>query len=270
MENKIKVLFIGDIVGRTGRRILAKNWALLRHRYSPNFIFCNGENAAGGLGINSKTADELLGLGIDGITLGNHTWGQREWLKQAFRYRRVCRPANAPKDWPGFDHIFIEKDNIGIIVINLMGQAFIQPVLDNPFQMIEPRINELKEKYQTKNVLIDFYAETTAEKIMMGFFLEDKVTAVLGTHTHVQTADERILGNGTAFISDIGMVGPRDGVLGMDKKTALRRAYNQLPASYNLEKSDMAILNAVLLSIDGRAGQCINIERVYLTDTIYD
>jgi len=264
----MKVLFIGDIVGRSGRKILAKKWDLLKNKFNFDIVICNGENSAGGLGINAKTAEELLELGVDGITLGNHTWGQREWLSQAFHYEQICRPINSPEEWPGYDHLFIEKDQFKIIVINLLGQAFMQPVLLNPFQMIENKITYLKEKYQTKNIIIDFHAESTAEKMMMGYFLQDKVSAILGTHTHVQTADEKILGNGTGYISDVGMTGPSNGVIGMDKKIALRRVLDQLPSTYRLEKSDQVMLNAVLLTLDARAGQCIKIERIFLEEKL--
>ncbi len=267
--DSVNILFIGDIVGYPGRQIIKNKIEHLKKLYQPDFILCNCENAAGGLGINADTADEILGMGIDAMSLGNHTWGQREWLKQAYRYSNICRPVNAPQNWPGFEYVFCQKDEKSILLINVMGQAFIQPVLDNPFQMIENKINELKEKFKTKNVIVDFHAETTAEKITLAFLLEDKVTAVLGTHTHVQTADERILGHGTGFITDVGMTGPANGVLGMSKKISIKRAKEQLPAKYALEVDPRTMLNAVSLKIDHHSGQTLKIERINLIDDIY-
>ena len=253
--SSINVLFIGDVVGRSGRKILKAKLPLLKQQYMLDFVFCNGENSAGGLGITANIAGELLNYGIDGITLGNHIWSQKNWLQEADHFKQVCRPLNAPNDWPGFDHVYLKKDNNDVLLISLIGQAFIKPVLANPFHIIDQMLSKFKEKYRTKNIIIDFHAESTAEKITMGYFLENKVLAVLGTHTHVQTADEKILGNGTAFITDVGMTGPAKGVLGMSKKVAVERAINLLPARYNIEKDSFAMLNAVLLTVDPNAGQ---------------
>lgn len=266
----MNIIFVGDIVGRAGRRILRNNLALLKQKYSPKFILCNAENSAGGLGITGAIAEELLKTGIDGMTLGNHIWGQRAWLKQAYHFPQICRPLNAPSTWPGFDHVYLKKNTCDILIISILGQAFMQPSLSNPFSIIEKKLAFFKEKYNTKNIIIDFHAEATAEKIAMGYFLEDKVTAVLGTHTHVQTADNRILGFGTGFITDIGMTGPANGVLGMSKKAALRRSLDQLPASYSLEKDPVSMLNAVVLDIDPRAGQTKKIERIQITDHVFN
>lgn len=265
----MKVLFIGDIVGSPGRQMVKNSLAKLRQSYSIDFVFCNGENSAGGLGITATICQEILSWGIDGVSLGNHIWGRREWLKQAYQFKQVCRPLNAPPSWPGYDHVLCQKDGVTVILVSLMGRAFIQPVLENPFLVIEDKLTYLKERYQTKNIVMDFHAETTAEKISMAYFVEDKVTAVLGTHTHVQTADEKILGNGTAFITDVGMTGPAKGVLGMSRKVALNRAVNQLPAAYQLEDDPSTQLNAVLLEIDPRSGQARDIKRINLIDDIY-
>ncbi len=265
----MNILFIGDIVGYAGRQIIKKKLPELLKVYQPDFVLCNAENAAGGLGINAGTADEILELGIDAMSLGNHIWSRREWQKQAYRYTQICRPINAPKSWPGFDHVFCNKDGRSLLLINVLGQAFMQPLLDNPFLMLDEKVKELKDKYGTKNVIIDMHAETTAEKIMLTYFLEDQVTAVLGTHTHVQTADEKIIGNGTGFITDVGMTGPANGVLGMSKKTALCRAVQQLPAQYALETDPQTVLNAVLLNIDHHSGQTLQIERLCLKDEIF-
>lgn len=265
----MKVLFIGDIVGRPGRQMLKHSLAKLKEIYSFDFIFCNGENAAGGLGITADTCQEILDYGIDGISLGNHIWGRREWLKQAYQFKQVCRPLNAPKSWPGFDHVLCRKDGQSVLLISLMGQAFIQPVIENPFLLIEEKLDYFKEHYQTKNIIIDFHAETTAEKISLAYLVEDRVTAVLGTHTHVQTADEKILGNGTAFITDVGMTGPAKGVLGMSRKVAIDRALNRLPAPYQVENDPARQFNAVLLDVDSLSGQARSIERIYLQDDVY-
>ncbi|HHU53287.1 MAG TPA: YmdB family metallophosphoesterase [Clostridiaceae bacterium] len=266
----LNILFIGDIVGRSGRKILKQKLPLLKQQYLVDFVFCNGENSAGGLGITASTAGELLSSGVDGITLGNHIWSQKIWLQQASHFRQVCRPLNAPDAWPGFDHVYIKKENHDVLLLSLLGQAFIKPVLKNPFNVIEEMLPKFKEKYRTKNIIIDFHAESTAEKITMGYFLENRVLAVLGTHTHVQTADEKILGNGTAFITDVGMTGPVNGVLGMSKIIAVERAVNLLPAMYNIEKDSYAMINAVLMTIDPIAGQTKKIERIQIFDHVFE
>ncbi|MGB4610393.1 MAG: TIGR00282 family metallophosphoesterase [Saccharofermentanales bacterium] len=267
--NNINILYIGDIVGRPGRKILKEKLPILKKQYLLDFVFCNGENAAGGLGITAAIAGELLNSGVDGITLGNHIWSQKLWLQQAVHIKQVCRPLNAPNTWPGFDHVYLKKDNCDVLLISLMGQAFIKPVLANPFQVIDQMLPIFREKYHTKNIIIDFHAESTAEKITMGYFLENRVLAVLGTHTHVQTADEKILGNGTAFITDIGMTGPVNGVLGMSRKIAVERAVNLLPAMYNIEEDSFVTLNAILMAVDPIAGQTKKIERIQIFDHVY-
>ncbi|NLJ69885.1 MAG: TIGR00282 family metallophosphoesterase [Clostridiaceae bacterium] len=266
----INILFIGDVVGRSGRKILKDKLPSLKQQYMLDFVFCNGENSAGGLGITAAIAGELLNYGIDGITLGNHIWSQKIWLQQAAHFKQICRPLNAPADWPGFDHVYLEKDDCDILLISLMGQAFMNPILNNPFQVIDQMLPKFKDKYHTKNIIIDYHAESTAEKITMGYFLEDRVLAVLGTHTHVQTADEKILGNGTAFITDVGMTGPTNGVLGMSKQVAVERAMNLLPAMYNIEKDSFTMLNAVLMTIDPIAGQAKKIERIQIFDHVFE
>jgi|BioPla2DNA2_1021312.scaffolds.fasta_scaffold00096_21 metallophosphoesterase (TIGR00282 family) len=269
MTNRIKIIFIGDVVGRSGRHIVKEKLPELKQRYGLDFVFCNAENSAGGIGITAITAKELLESGVDGITLGNHIWGQRIWLQQARQFKQVCKPLNAPAAWPGYDHVHIQQNDFSLVLISLMGQAFIQPALANPFRTIREQLPLLKDKYQTDNVIVDFHAESTAEKITMGYLLEDKVSAVLGTHTHVQTADEKILGNGTAFICDVGMTGPMNGVLGMSRDTAVERALNLMPASYRLEKDSLTGLNAVVLSLDPQTGKTINIERIQIVDNVF-
>ncbi|NLP44927.1 MAG: TIGR00282 family metallophosphoesterase, partial [Peptococcaceae bacterium] len=200
------ILFIGDVVGKPGREAIKSFLPGLKQEYSLDLVIANGENAAGGRGITKEVANELFDYGIDFLTMGNHVWDNKDILKFINDERRLIRPANYPKGVPGKGHATIIRNGIKVGIINLSGRAFLAP-LENPFTMVMKLINELA--LEIPIIIVDFHAEATSEKVAMGWMLDGKVSAVVGTHTHIQTADARILEKGTAYITDVGMTGPR-------------------------------------------------------------
>jgi 2',3'-cyclic-nucleotide 2'-phosphodiesterase len=247
----VRLLFVGDIVGGSGRRTLLSLLPELREEHVPDFVVINGENAAGGLGITPKLADELLDAGVDAITLGNHAYRHREVYDYLDREPRIVRPANYPKGNPGRGHTVVESDGARLGVVNLSGTVFLEAAR-SPFSESDAILAELRGK--ADHVLVDFHAEATSEKIAMGWHLDGRVTACVGTHTHVPTADARVLPGGTAYISDVGMTGPRGGVIGVRREQALERFRTMLPQKFDTSDED-PWLNAVLVTArdDGRA-----------------
>lgn len=244
----MKIIFFGDIVGQPGRQAIKKIIPKWRKKHQPDLIMANGENAAHGRGITEKCLEELLDAGLDLITLGDHTWDQSGTADLLNNEKfPIIRPANFPPGLAGQGHRLINLRTKKILVINLIGQAFMSEQYDSPFW----RVNQILEEESAEITLIDFHAETTAEKICLGWHLDGRVTAVLGTHTHVPTADARLLPQGTAFISDIGMVGVKDSSLGMDKDIALKRALTQMNQRLEIAQGP-TVVNAVLLEIDGQ------------------
>ena len=256
----MKILFIGDIVGASGRRILKDHLAVIKERFEIDICIANGENAAAGLGLSTQLAEEIASYGLDAITMGNHTWSKRDLIKTIDDLSYVARPANGPASWPGRDHVVIRHHQGNVIVVNLLGRVYMDAHND-PFQMIKPLIDQLKKKYQTKIVIVDFHAEATSEKIAMGWYLDGETTLVAGTHTHVQTADERLLEAGTAYITDVGMTGPVDGIIGMDRESSLRRFVERLPAPYEAARGRSA-LHGVVVDVDRASGQARSIRRI--------
>lgn len=256
---------IGDIVGREGREAVIE-WlpAFLRDE-DIDFCIANAENAAGGLGINGKIATDLLAAGIDVLTLGNHAWEQKSWPLEADLFPEVIRPWNGSPLWPGQGYFCAQHKAGKILVINLLGQIFMQGA-DNPFYFLHRYFEPLMQKIRPKIVIIDFHAEATAEKIALAWQLADKVTAVCGTHTHVQTADERIIGSGTAFITDLGMTGSMDGVIGMDKERSIQRFTTFMPTPYQLQRGNVHIQGAVI-RVDASSGQARSINRLDINYT---
>lgn len=256
----MKLLMIGDVVGSLGCEALKRNLSSIRRTYSPDFIVVNGENAApNGRGITPSIVKEWLGLGVNCITLGNHAWGQNDLLDLVDTDARIIRPANFPDQTPGQGYSVFSTAYGKCTVINLLGKTFMTPLLHCPFETMDRLLEEIDSSY----ILVDFHAETTSEKQAMAWYLDGRVSAVIGTHTHVQTADERILPRGTGYLSDVGMVGPRDGILGMDRDLVIRRFRTQLPVRFEVAKGDWQ-LNAVLLSLDKESKKTREIKRIQM------
>ncbi len=251
----MKLLFIGDIVGKPGRETVKKLLPQLKQEYMPDIIAANGENSAGGMGINEKKYKELIEYGIDVVTLGNHVWHNRDFAKEISKCEKLVRPANYPPGVPGTGMVIVK----GVAFINLLGRVFMKE-LDCPFRSAEALLNELNGK--AKAVVVDFHAEATSEKIALGWFLDGRVSAVIGTHTHVQTADERVLPQGTAYITDAGMVGPSDSVIGVGIAPIIERFVTQMPSRFDVVDKGPCILNAVLIDIDETTGRARKIERI--------
>jgi 2',3'-cyclic-nucleotide 2'-phosphodiesterase len=255
----VKLLFVGDVVGGIGRRTLAALLPGLRERHAPDFVVVNGENAAGGVGITQKTALELLELGIDAITLGNHAYRHREVYGMLDREERIVRPSNYPKGSPGRGHTVVERDGARLGVVNLSGMVFMQAAR-SPFSEADAVLAELRGVVQ--HVLIDFHAEATSEKLAMGWHLDGRVTACVGTHTHVPTADARVLPGGTAYVSDVGMTGPRGGVIGVKREQALERFMKMTAVKFDTSEED-PWLNGVVVEADAD-GRATSIDQLLL------
>ncbi len=247
----MKLLFVGDVVGGIGRRTLATVLPLLREEHRPDFVVVNGENAAGGVGITRKTAQELFDLGVDAITLGNHAYRHREVYEYLDSEPRIVRPANYPKGSPGRGHTVVEANGLRLGVINLSGQVFLDAVR-SPFAEADALVAELRGAADV--VLVDMHGEVTSEKVALGWHLDGRVLACVGTHTHVPTADARVLPGGTAYITDVGMTGPRGGVIGVKKELAIERFLTLTQVRFETSNED-PWLNAVLVEgdSDGRA-----------------
>jgi 2',3'-cyclic-nucleotide 2'-phosphodiesterase len=255
----MRLLFVGDIVGGVGRHTLTALLPGLRERYAPDFLVANGENAAGGLGITERIALELLGGGVDALTLGNHTYKHRDVYELLAREERIVRPANYPKGNPGRGYTVLEKDGLRLAVINLSGIVFLEAAR-SPFSEIDAILAELRGR--AEYALVDFHAEATSEKVAMGWHLDGRVTACLGTHTHVPTADARVLDGGTAYITDVGMTGPRGGVIGVKREQALERFVTMMPVRFETSDED-PWLNAVVVEAE-EGGRARSIEQVLL------
>jgi 2',3'-cyclic-nucleotide 2'-phosphodiesterase len=249
----LTVVFIGDVIGKPGRE------GAIRYLKGviADFKIINGENLAGGLGITPNLAEEMLAAGADGITTGNHVWRKKEIIPYLMGEPRVIRPLNYPDGAPGFGFTLLTKNNRQLYVANIEGRTFMNPLVC-PFHSIEEFISLKKEGIP---VIVDFHAEATSEKIAMGWFLDGKVTCLVGTHTHVQTADERVLPNGTGYITDVGMTGPINSVIGMDKEAVLERFFTQLPQKYEVARGDVEV-QGVRITIDRVTNLCISIERI--------
>jgi 2',3'-cyclic-nucleotide 2'-phosphodiesterase len=247
----VKLIFVGDVVGGVGRRTLASLLPGLRERHEPDFVVVNGENAAGGVGITEKTAREILDVGADAITLGNHAYRHTAVYPFLDRESRIVRPANYPKGSPGRGHTVVEQGGVRLGVANIAGMVFLQAAR-SPFSEADAVLGDLRG--QADHILIDFHAEATSEKVAMGWHLDGRVTACVGTHTHVPTADSRVLPGGTAYVTDVGMTGGRGGVIGVRREDALARFLTLTNVRFETADED-PWLNAVLVEAgaDGRA-----------------
>lgn len=255
----LRILFIGDVVGRPGRKALKEYLPLLKAQQDYDFILANGENAAGGIGLTPETAEEIFQTGVHCLTGGNHTFEKKEIYPLLEQDPRLLRPANYPPSAPGRGwNIYPLASGVKIGVINLMGRTFMPP-LDDPFRTALELLHRLKE--ETPIIVIDFHAEATSEKQAIGWFLSGQVSAVIGTHTHVQTADERLLGGTTGYITDVGMTGPWESILGVKKEQIIDRFLSCLPVRFEVAKGPIWF-SAVELEIDPSSGRCTHIRRI--------
>jgi 2',3'-cyclic-nucleotide 2'-phosphodiesterase len=248
VNESITILFAGDIVGGLGRRTLLSLLPAMRERYAPDFIIANGENAAGGLGITPKIAKELFAAGVDVITLGNHTYRHREVYGYLDEEERILRPANFLRSQPGHGWCVVERDGVRLAVVSLSGNLFMDPARP-AFAEADAVLYALEGK--ADHVLVDMHAEATSEKVGLGWYLDGRATAVLGTHTHVPTADARVLPGGTAYITDVGMTGPRGGVIGVKRELAIEAMATRMPIKFETSNED-PWLNAVVIRASGR------------------
>jgi metallophosphoesterase (TIGR00282 family) len=255
----LRILMIGDIVGRPGRKAVRESMTTIKNELKIDFVIANGENAAGGNGITRNIANELFGYGIDVLTTGNHVWDKKEIISYIDKEPRLLRPANYPVGTPGTGVGIFMVNGISVGVLNLSGRIYLAN-MDCPFRMAGELINSIKD--QTKIIVVDFHAEATSEKIALGWYLDGKVSAVVGTHTHVQTADEKVLPDGTAYITDMGMTGPMNSVIGVKIDLVLDKFITQMPVRFEVADG-LYQFNAVLVDIDEETGKANSIQRIY-------
>ncbi len=259
----MKILMIGDIIGEPGRNILARRLSHLVEMYEIDFVIANCENAAGGFGVTPKIAEELYLLGIDVLTTGNHVWDKKEIIDYIALQPRLLRPANYPDSTPGAGSIVMSLSRTEkVAVLQLMGRVFM-PTLDCPFRAAKREIARLRA--ETPIIIVDMHAEATSEKRAMGWYLDGEVSAVVGTHTHVQTADEEILPKGTAYLTDVGMTGPMHSVIGMNKDQVIYKFLNQMPQRFEMGGGP-SVISATLLTIDAN-GRAQSVVRLQVKDT---
>lgn len=255
----MRILFIGDIVGSPGRKIVTERLADILAASKIDLCIANGENSASGFGITPRLADELFGAGVEVLSGGNHIWDRKEIFDYFPHEPRLLRPANFPNGAPGCG-LFVgkAKNGAGYAVLNLQGRTFMTP-LEDPFRTAERELAKISP--EVKVIVVDMHAEATSEKQAMGWFLDGKVSAVLGTHTHVPTADNHVLPGGTAFITDVGMTGPHDSIIGMEKQPIIQKFLDGLPARFSVAEGDIQ-MNSVLLDVDESSGHSRSIERL--------
>src|SRR5437660_843293 len=259
MMESVRILFIGDIVGRPGRDLVRRGLQPIVEHHSIDFVIANAENAAAGFGITREIGDQLLEWGVDVMTSGNHIWDKKEALDYIGTEPRLLRPANYPSAVPGNGaYLARARDGVSVGVINVMGRVFMA-ALDNPFAVVLREIEALRARARV--IFVDFHAEATSEKIAMGWHLDGKVTAVIGTHTHVQTADERILPKGTAYLTDVGMVGPTESVIGIKKEIAIEKFLSQMPRRFEVAPGPCGC-SAVLLDVGTGVGEALSLGRL--------
>jgi metallophosphoesterase (TIGR00282 family) len=248
-------------MGSPGRDTLKKHLALAREQHHADAVIANGENAAGGFGLTVQTADEMFAAGVDFITSGNHIWDKREFRAHLDETDRVLRPANYPPGLPGRGAGTFQVNGVTIGVVNVMGRVFMPPV-DDPFRVSRMHVDELRER--TKVIVVDVHAEATSEKMALGRFLDGSVSLLYGTHTHVQTADEQIFSGGTAYLTDVGMTGPSEGVIGMDAGPVLERFTNAVSERFAVQKTGTRQFCAAVATVDVATGRALDIKRINL------
>ena len=258
----MNILFIGDIVGRPGRELIRKGARALAEKHGADLVIANAENSANGFGITKDIGDTILELGVDVMTSGNHIWDKKEALEYIAGEPRLLRPANYPAGVPGRgSYIARTGDGREVGVINVMGRVFMTPI-DDPFAVVLREIEAIR--HRTRVIIVDFHAEATSEKVAMGWHLDGKATLVVGTHTHVQTADSRVLPQGTAYVTDVGMTGPHDSVIGVDRRAVLARFLTGLPQRFETSTENPR-LNGVVVAADETSGRAVSIERLSLS-----
>jgi 2',3'-cyclic-nucleotide 2'-phosphodiesterase len=266
----LKILFIGDIFGRPGRTIVKDRLPELRKQHAPDLVIANCENAAAGFGITPPLAEELFDLGIDVMTTGNHVWDKREIIEY-FQMadgnphspaRRLLRPANFPQNLPGWGVYEGQKNGVAYAVMNFQGRVFMGSS-DDPFRYADRLLEQIKSNSDSKIIFVDFHAEATSEKVAFGWYLDGRVTAVVGTHTHIPTADETVLPKGTAYITDVGMTGPFDSVIGVKKESVVEKFLSGMPARFEAAIGDVRLC-AVVVECDDQSGRATSIERLML------
>ncbi len=254
----MKILFFGDVFGKPGRKAVQVFLASLKKGINYDLCIANCENASDGKGITEKSAQELFSAGIDLLSSGNHLWDKKEGIDYIKTETRITKPLNYPKLSPGYEYAILNINNVRLILVSLCGQAFMNPV-DSPFFALENLLNDLNNIPEC--VIIDFHAESTAEKRTFGFYFDGRVSAIIGTHTHIQTADEEILPNGTAYITDVGMCGSHDSVIGIRKEIAIEKIKTGLPVRHITADKGIQI-NAVIIELDDYTGKAVSIKRI--------
>ncbi|MBM7644416.1 metallophosphoesterase (TIGR00282 family) [Scopulibacillus daqui] len=258
----MRILFVGDVYGKLGRTMIKEYLQKLKACYKPTFTIVNGENAAHGKGITEKIYREMMDSGADMITMGNHTWDNRDIFEFIDNVNRIVRPANFPEGTPGVGMQYLKINQLEMAVINLQGRTFL-PALDDPFRTADHLIEEARKR--TPMIFVDIHAETTSEKMALAWYLDGRVSAVVGTHTHVQTADERILPKGTAYLTDVGMTGPYDGIIGVEREAVIKKFLTNLPVRFESEKG-RGQLSSVIIDIDEQTGKATHIQRRLIND----
>lgn len=260
-KNVIKILFIGDIVGKPGRRAVKQYLAAHKKADKIEIVIANGENMAGGQGFTFETYQDMIDAGVDWFTSGNHVWAKADIIPHIKDgTAKILRPANFDDDSPGQGEVEIKVKGTKITIANLLGRVFIPILVSDPFEKAE----EIIDNHPDSIIILDFHAEATSEKIAMGYYLDGKASAVFGTHTHVQTSDETILPEGTAYITDIGMTGPKESVLGVEKDIIVKQFLTGLPQSHKVASGE-AIFSAVLVEVDTKTKKAVNIDRIFET-----
>lgn len=260
---EMKILFIGDVVGSPGRDMVKIYLPKLKEKYRPTVTIINGENAASGKGITEKIYKDFLSWGAQAVTLGNHTWDKKDIFEFIDEAKYLVRPANYPANNPGKGIVYVKINDIEVAVINAQGRVFL-PAIEDPFDKLDELVTEAKKR--TNYIFVDFHAEATSEKQAVGWYLDGRVSAVVGTHTHVQTADERILPNGTAYITDVGMTGPYNGILGVERDRVIEKFKTNLPTRFEVTKDGNNQLNAICITLDAKTGQSKKIERILINE----
>ncbi|MCL4360969.1 TIGR00282 family metallophosphoesterase [Candidatus Dependentiae bacterium] len=263
-KDKIRILMFGDVVGGVGRMVLQKHLPHLKEKYKADAVIVNGENSAEGKGITSRIMKFYRHIGVDVVTSGNHIWQKREIYNYFGQNKDLLRPANFPSECPGSGITFFQVKGYTVAVMNIQGRVFMRELLSCPFKTADSQLTFLKSK--TNIILVDFHAETTSEKHGIGFYLDGKVSAVVGTHTHVQTADERILPGGTAYITDLGMAGSYYSMIGMKKDPIINHMITQMPQKFEVETEGPYLLCGVSITIDANSGKAESIERIFVVD----